>query len=329
MADVFISYKRDNKDAVQRIVQDLRASGLSVWWDQDIAPDAPWEATIERELEQAKVVLVAWSSAAIGSENVKAEARRARTQGKLIQVFVEPCQPPLFFGERQGVDLTGWNGDAGDSRFKAVVGAAKAIIAGRRPPDGVGYAPRKRSMAPAVLGVGLAALLIAAALNMERVRALACSSAKVWCEQELSEAASSETPSAVGAQAPGRAAAQSVEAGAQHRLEVPSGHAVDFDTATTTDRLSDASDFVFAGDSTGFSVTPAAPPAVIGQAISGTPTPAACGLELGRPGISWQIPMANDVGEFQCFVTREGREGAYVLRRLGPTSVQITYTLWD
>ncbi|MGE0596426.1 MAG: toll/interleukin-1 receptor domain-containing protein [Hyphomonadaceae bacterium] len=150
---IFISYKRENKDAVQRIVQGLRGAGLAVWWDQDIQPDAPWEQTIEAELEKAKVVIVAWSEAAVASENVKAEARRARNQGKLIQTFVEPCEPPLFFGERQGVDLSSWNGDASDHRFKTVLEAARAILAGKRPPQGVGYAPKKRQPWAAITAV--------------------------------------------------------------------------------------------------------------------------------------------------------------------------------
>lgn len=145
MSSVFLSYKRENLSKVQPLVQALRSSGLDIWWDQDIAPDAPWEATIERELEVAKVVIVAWSQASVASENVEAEARRARNQGKLIQVFVEVCDPPLFFGERQGVDLSSWNGDVRDHRFLTVLSAARAILAGKRPPSGVGYAPKKRT----------------------------------------------------------------------------------------------------------------------------------------------------------------------------------------
>src|SRR5579862_8929732 len=83
MAQVFISYKSDDRPRVQRLVQGLRANGLAVWWDQDIAPDAPWEATIERELDAAKAVIVAWSQTSVASEHVKAEARRARHDGKL------------------------------------------------------------------------------------------------------------------------------------------------------------------------------------------------------------------------------------------------------
>ena len=118
MSEVFISYKRENLAAVGRLVEALRAEGIGVWWDQDIAPNAAWEATIERELAAAKVVLVAWSPSSVASENVKAEARRARTQGRLLQVFVEACEPPLFFGERQGVDLKHWSGAASAPRFE-------------------------------------------------------------------------------------------------------------------------------------------------------------------------------------------------------------------
>ncbi len=64
MTDVFISYKRENLAAVNRLVEALRAEGVGVWWDQDIPPNAPWEATIERELAAARLVIVAQGVAA-------------------------------------------------------------------------------------------------------------------------------------------------------------------------------------------------------------------------------------------------------------------------
>src|SRR5271163_1515142 len=127
MSEVFVSYKRENLTAVGRLVEALRAEGVGVWWDQDIAPNAAWEATIERQLAAAKLVIVAWSPAAVASENVKAEARWARQQGRLLQVFVEACEPPLFFGERQGIDLKHWS----DAAFRSVLDAVRTW------PDGV------------------------------------------------------------------------------------------------------------------------------------------------------------------------------------------------
>ena len=140
MAEVFVSYTRENQEAVGRLVEGLRGAGLQVWWDRDIPTGAPWEETIEQELHQAKVAIVAWSPEAVVSENVKAEARWARNHGRLIQVFVEACDPPTFFGERQGVSLIGWRGGADDPRFQTVIAAVRAIMDGKAPPQGVGYA---------------------------------------------------------------------------------------------------------------------------------------------------------------------------------------------
>ena len=123
MSDVFVSYKRENVAAVSRLVEALRAEGLKVWWDVDIPLHAPWEQTIERNLSAAKIVIVAWSRAAISSDNVKAEARWARRHGRLLQVFLEACEPPLFFGERQGVDLTPWSGAPLDPSFRVLLSA--------------------------------------------------------------------------------------------------------------------------------------------------------------------------------------------------------------
>jgi hypothetical protein len=176
MADVFISYKTGDRPRVQRLVQGLRAEGLGIWWDQDIALGEPWELTIERALEDARAVLVAWSPEAVTSEHVKAEARRACEQGKLIQVFLAPCDPPLFFGERQGVSLVGWAGDAADPRFQTVLAAARAIVAGKPPPSGVGYVPKHKARRWEALGAAITATAAALSLvaNLGGVRDTLC-----------------------------------------------------------------------------------------------------------------------------------------------------------
>ena len=117
MADVFLSYKREDAARVRKLVSALRDNGLDVWWDEDIVPSAPWEATIEAALANSAAVVVCWSPASVASENVRSEARVAREDGRLIQVFLKPCSPPLFFGERQGIDLTKWRGNTDDPRI--------------------------------------------------------------------------------------------------------------------------------------------------------------------------------------------------------------------
>ncbi len=167
MADVFLSYKREDAARVRKLVDALRSVGLDVWWDEDIPASAPWEATIEKALASAKAVIVCWSPASVASENVRSEARVAREDGRLIQVFVKPCAAPLFFGERQGVDLAGWRGNARDRRIgeivecvRQVAGEAAAAPSQSRAKSGLRWSRRAAALSTAaalvvLLGGGL------------------------------------------------------------------------------------------------------------------------------------------------------------------------------
>jgi len=130
MADVFLSYKREDAAKVRKLIAALRDWGLDCWWDEDIPPSAPWEATIEQELAQAKTVIVCWSPDAVASDNVRSEARVAREDGRLIQVFLKPCNPPLFFGERQGLNLSRWRGNVDDARVTKLADTVRQVAAG-------------------------------------------------------------------------------------------------------------------------------------------------------------------------------------------------------
>ena len=158
MADVFLSYKREDAAKVRKLVAALREAGLDTWWDEDIPPSAPWEATIEQALRDAKTVVVCWSPASVASENVRSEARVAREDGRLIQAFVKPCSPPLFFGERQGVDLSSWRGRPGDPRIREVVEAIE-----RKTSGGATAAPgrdQRKGRSPRVLVAAAVALML-------------------------------------------------------------------------------------------------------------------------------------------------------------------------
>lgn len=130
MPEIFISYSRDDLSRINGLVSALRVEGFEVWWDRDIEPNAPWAATIDEKLHAARLVIAAWSPTAILSDNVKEEARWAKDQGKLLQVFVRPCQPPLFFGERQGIDLTDWFESHDRTRLEIVVQFARTHLKG-------------------------------------------------------------------------------------------------------------------------------------------------------------------------------------------------------
>ncbi|HEY7007273.1 MAG TPA: TIR domain-containing protein, partial [Sphingomicrobium sp.] len=166
MPQVFVSYARSDKRQVAKLVSALRRAGFEPWWDDEISPGASWEETIELALARSGAVIVCWSEASIASENVRSEARVARARGVLMQVFLDQCDPPLFFGERQGVDLTSWNGSIRHQHFNRLQEALRAILDSPHPADSH-RAPRKAQRAfhlparPAILaGAAIAALAI-------------------------------------------------------------------------------------------------------------------------------------------------------------------------
>jgi len=130
MSDVFISYKAEDRRRVQPLVQALQADGYSVWWDEHIGTGDEWRQTIERELDQARCVLVAWSKGSVGREGhfVRDEASRAQRRHVYVPVLIDAVDPPLGFGESQATSLKGWKGDRSDARYKAVLGAVQRIV---------------------------------------------------------------------------------------------------------------------------------------------------------------------------------------------------------
>jgi TolB-like protein len=129
---VFVSYARADRPRVAKLVSVLRSAGFDPWWDDDIPAGASWEQTIEKALADAQAVIVCWSPTSVASENVRSEARVARSRGRLVQTFLKRCDPPLFFGERQGIDLSKWSGSARDPAIRRVKDALEAAIEGQQ-----------------------------------------------------------------------------------------------------------------------------------------------------------------------------------------------------
>lgn len=151
MADVFVSYKKEDRALAQRVVEALEAEGFSVWWDDDITPRESWDMMIEREAAAAKALVVLWTPKSVASEWVRAEAQRGKDLGKLVPFMMQACQLPLAFSMIQAADLSGWGGDRADARWRKAVGWVS---------DQCG---RPQPVAPARPAFPLRAVLLAAA----------------------------------------------------------------------------------------------------------------------------------------------------------------------
>jgi adenylate cyclase len=95
-ADVFISYSREDKERVLELAGRLRAAGVSVWIDQGGIDGATlWGEEIVNALDQAKVLLLAVSSAAARSHNVAKEVVLvSERKGHILPVDFEPTTIP-------------------------------------------------------------------------------------------------------------------------------------------------------------------------------------------------------------------------------------------
>ena len=71
MADIFVSYSREDKGKVAPLVKALEGQGWSVWWDPEITPGDDFEALISQELGNARSVIVVWTPNSVGSRWVK------------------------------------------------------------------------------------------------------------------------------------------------------------------------------------------------------------------------------------------------------------------
>jgi hypothetical protein len=136
MADVFLSYKREDQTRAARLIVALEKHGLSVWWDRDLPGGEHWRAKIEAALEAARCVVVLWSRASVGPDGgfVREEATRASARKILIPVLLEKVRPPLGFGELQAIDLSRWRGSTRDPFLLDLVAAIRARIEGKPAP---------------------------------------------------------------------------------------------------------------------------------------------------------------------------------------------------
>lgn len=121
MADVFISYARDDAESARRFAEGFQSAGLSVWWDDALRSGEVFDESIERALREAKAVVVLWSPHSVASRWVRAEATQADRNRTLVPVTIEACQRPIIFELTHTADLSRWRGEADDRAWQSLV----------------------------------------------------------------------------------------------------------------------------------------------------------------------------------------------------------------
>jgi uncharacterized membrane protein YhaH (DUF805 family) len=130
MADVFISYAREDRPRADQIARGLQAMGLECFWDTEIPPGQTWADYIEGKLGACKAVIVLWSAHSTGSQWVREEARMGRDKGKLIPAMLDASPAPFGFGEVQAANLANWNGQTNHPDWVRFANAVDQVVRG-------------------------------------------------------------------------------------------------------------------------------------------------------------------------------------------------------
>ncbi len=128
MAEIFVSYSRQDKARVAPLVAALEAEGWSVWWDPAITPGEEFDDLISRELELAKTLVVVWTPHSVDSRWVRGEARDAADRGVLVPVRFDNAKLPIDFRALHTTDLDGWDEDRQNAAFKGLRKALEAKL---------------------------------------------------------------------------------------------------------------------------------------------------------------------------------------------------------
>ena len=128
MSDIFLSYASADRARVEPLVTALQRLGWSVWWDPTILAGKTWDQVIEKELDEARCVVVVWTRNSIDRRWVRTEAEEGLRRGILVPVLMEEVRIPLAFRSIQAARLVDWSGELQNLQFDHLVRSISTIV---------------------------------------------------------------------------------------------------------------------------------------------------------------------------------------------------------
>jgi adenylate cyclase len=108
LAQIFLSYSREDLPRVKPLVHALETEGYSVWWDRELVPGENFESTIDREILEAQCVIAVWTARSVQSQWVRNEALEGMDRGILVPITLDDVRLPVAFKQVQAASLVGW-----------------------------------------------------------------------------------------------------------------------------------------------------------------------------------------------------------------------------
>ena len=121
MADIFISYAKEDRRKARTLAEEFEKVGWTVWWDRDIPAGETFAEYIKKQLDSAPVCGSSLVCKVGGQQVGQEGGKKSQRPNKLIPVLVENVTPPWVFEDIQTRDLTLWGGEADADNFPKLV----------------------------------------------------------------------------------------------------------------------------------------------------------------------------------------------------------------
>lgn len=103
---VFVCYSRGDHEYVESLTDYLKSTGLSVWFDREIATGDRWENVIRAQIDSCAAFIVVMTPEAEDSDWVIREIHRAETKGKPIVPLLRRGEPFFRLSNIHFADVT-------------------------------------------------------------------------------------------------------------------------------------------------------------------------------------------------------------------------------
>lgn len=129
MADIFLSYADEDREAARALAGLLESAGWTAWWDRHINAGRTWRDVLEEALGVSRCTVVLWSAHSVESPWVKEEAEESRALGKLVlPVLIEAVNLPIGFRSILATDLTNWDGSTAAPSAQQLIEDMKTLL---------------------------------------------------------------------------------------------------------------------------------------------------------------------------------------------------------
>lgn len=117
MADIFLSYAREDLVKAKLLAETLQQQGWSVFWDSTLLAGQDFHDEIEQEIAKAGCMIVAWSTSSRTSQWVKGEATLGHRRKVLVPILFDEVDPPINFIALHTENFVDWRGETDSSSF--------------------------------------------------------------------------------------------------------------------------------------------------------------------------------------------------------------------